>query len=329
MAPCPGYQGDSGLAKKRADGSAQARGASVTAAKVPLAAAGAAVLRQQYDKMRATEAGTRQGDDIEALHQMRVATRRLRAALRIFVADDLRSTFLSIEADVRAIASALGAVRDLDVFGEELRARAEGAPEESVAIGTLLESLERVRTHRREELRAVLDGPAARRFWEAFPVAVDELERSADDGDTVRKVAPRVIAARLSKVIKAGDRLSAPTSTELHEFRIACKRLRYACEFFKPWLAGRLDPIIQAATGIQDTLGALHDGDVTPDTLLDLVGAPGDSGSPRGATSNELERMLLRMMRDRLAKRDELLVRFRDQWADLRALGGSIKLKTT
>src|SRR5450756_1736245 len=86
---------------------------------LPLAVAGAAILRQQYEKLRAAEAGTRLGEDIEELHQMRVATARLRVALRLFVTDPVREQFAGLEADARELAHALGAVRDLDVFRVE------------------------------------------------------------------------------------------------------------------------------------------------------------------------------------------------------------------
>lgn len=321
--------GVTGLTRKRAAaaGSAATIAATAMSAGAPLAVAGAAVLRQQFEKMRATEPGTRLGDDIEALHQMRVATRRLRAALRIFVGDELRPAFEPIEADVRTIARALGAVRDLDVFGEELRSRAGAVPADSIALGVLLEAGERVRSHRREELLAVLDGPAAMHFWEAFPGTVDLLERASDAAVTVRRAAPRLIRRRLKKVTRAGDGLHVPTSTELHELRIGCKRLRYACEFFKPWFARPLDPIIEAATGLQDTLGALHDGDVMPETLHTLVSALGAGGSLAAPSGRELAAAVLGMVRDRQQKRDELLLRFRNQWAAFREIGRSTRLK--
>lgn len=306
------------------------RGAAVApSANAPLAVAGAAILRQQYEQMRATEAGTRLGEDVEALHQMRVATRRLRAALGIFVPDEVREAFAPIEEDAREIARALGTVRDLDVLRDELRARAEAVPADAPALGALLDALERVRGERRAELGAVLDGPAARRFWEAFPGAVDALEQTADPRVTVRKAAPALLHRRLEKVTRSVQRLKAPTTSELHRLRIQCKRLRYACEFFKPWFEHQVEPIVEITTDLQDTLGSLHEGDLATDSLQALVKAALASGTPAPVGGYELTDATLALLHDRQQERDDLLVRFRDQRAKLRALARATKLKAT
>jgi CHAD domain-containing protein len=171
-------------------------------ADLPLAVVGAATLRQQFEKLRAREEGTRQGEDVEALHQMRVANSRLRVALRVFVTDAVREPFADVEAGASELAQALGAVRDLDVFREELRARAEQVSVDAPAIGSLLEALDRVRVVRRAELIAVLDGRVARRMEKEFPKAVDALEQTAANRETVASDAPRLINKRLKKVVR-------------------------------------------------------------------------------------------------------------------------------
>ena len=82
----------------------------------PISEAGRKVLRFHYLRMISHEAGTRQGEDIEELHDMRVATRRLRSAIgtfRLFYQKKYHKRFMS---DLRDVGIVLGRVRDFDVF---------------------------------------------------------------------------------------------------------------------------------------------------------------------------------------------------------------------
>src|SRR4028119_1683211 len=88
-----------------------------------------AVLRKQFAAMRAHEPGTRLGEDSEELHDMRVATRRMRAALKLF------SAALPEQADfyrneLKWVAGVLGEVRDLDVHIEQLEELSSEAEED-------------------------------------------------------------------------------------------------------------------------------------------------------------------------------------------------------
>lgn len=91
-------------------------------------------LRQQLQEMISHLDGTRRGDDIEALHDMRVASRRLRAALSVFAAAFPPKPFGLIEKEVAKTTDALGAVRDSDVQIEFLQAAIDKAPE-SAKVG--------------------------------------------------------------------------------------------------------------------------------------------------------------------------------------------------
>ena len=93
-------------------------------------------LRQQLFEMMSHLEGTRQGSDMEALHDMRVASRRLRAALSVFAAAFPPKPFALIEKEVAKTTDALGAVRDSDVQIEFLQVAADAAPE-SEKVGLL------------------------------------------------------------------------------------------------------------------------------------------------------------------------------------------------
>ena len=93
-------------------------GSTAIEADAPIGGVALAVLRRQFTALLAREPGTRLGDDPEELHDMRVASRRLRAALSLF-ADVLPPSAAKLEDDLRWVGHTLGAVRDLDVQQEQ------------------------------------------------------------------------------------------------------------------------------------------------------------------------------------------------------------------
>ncbi|MEP7215841.1 MAG: CHAD domain-containing protein, partial [Anaerolineaceae bacterium] len=108
-----------------------------------------AVMRKQFVAFVANEGGTRIGEDIEALHDMRVATRRLRAAMSAF-GPFLPPRIATFRTQFGWIAAALGEVRDLDVQIDRMSEwRAEVTPAQAVA----LDGVERLLTERRHLAR--------------------------------------------------------------------------------------------------------------------------------------------------------------------------------
>lgn len=136
-------------------------------------------LRQQLDELLHNLPGTRAGDDIEALHDMRVASRRLRAALSIFAEVYPLKEFRPLEKQVARITDALGAVRDADVQIEFMQARREAAPEsERVGLDAFIDHLSQQRDAERVHLVKALDRVEKSRFRTDF----DALLADADAG---------------------------------------------------------------------------------------------------------------------------------------------------
>ena len=118
-----------------------------------------AVLRRNLGSMLAHEAGTRLGEDIEQLHDMRVATRRLRAALALF-AGVLPGPARQLRDEFGWLADELGSVRDLDVQLERLDSWRDELPDEDGgALADLARLLGRERDAARENLLTCLDSP--------------------------------------------------------------------------------------------------------------------------------------------------------------------------
>jgi CHAD domain-containing protein len=243
--------------------------------------AAAKTLRFHLVRMLEHEEGTRLGEDIEELHDMRVATRRMRMALRVF--DDYldRDVVRPVLKGLRRTGRTLGAVRDLDVFNEKTRRYLDGLPAERAGeLDGLLAAWRGERERQRERMVEYLDG----RRYRAF------VERTLEllDGP-VEQLAPRVSLAprpqRVAQVLPGvlyGDMgavwafdgqlggLETPLP-RFHALRIACKGLRYTLEFFEDVLGPGARPLIKRVKGLQDHLGDLQDAVVTSGVLRDFI----------------------------------------------------------
>ncbi len=233
-----------------------------------LAEAGRKVLRFHLARMVAREAGAREGASAEELHGMRVATRRQRAAWRVFGdAFEPRRT-RRYRRRLRRVASDLGAVRDLDVLIDAVDTYRDGLPSlEAQSLEPLIAAWQ----DRRETARAVLvrelDSGGYQRWLD------DYLAFAQAEGQAVHNVAPtephRVRDTMPSRIWAAhqGVRAYEPVMrwadvTTLHELRIAAKWLRYTLEFMREVLGRDAGPVIEKIVALQDHLGWLHDADV-------------------------------------------------------------------
>jgi CHAD domain-containing protein len=218
--------------------------------------------------MLAREAGTRTGTDAEDLHAMRVATRRMRAAWRIFGDGfDARAT-RKLQRRLRDIARRLGDVRDFDVLLEGLEAyRAELPPGERRALQPLVDAWAARRDEARGRLLRELDSDDYARFAEDFRAFVHTegaaaAEVVASQPHHVRDTAPSRIWAAYEQVRAYEPVLRWADVEALHELRIAAKWLRYSIEFVKEPLGPDVETLVPRVTALQDHLGWLHDADV-------------------------------------------------------------------
>jgi len=215
--------------------------------------------------------------DIEGVHDMRVASRRLRSALHDF-APYLRKRRLSVaRGELKAVAGALGKVRDHDVAIEELEKLAAGAPPEIVAgIEKFADERRAARVKTRAMLLDALTEQAIAQLREDFSGALEKAVKPrgkrrkkkrngerADESFTFRDAGREIITARLAEVHELSASLYHPLDAEpLHRLRIAAKRLRYAIELFSQCFpAGTLKPFAEEVAALQSSLGTLHDCD--------------------------------------------------------------------
>jgi CHAD domain-containing protein len=240
-----------------------------------------AVLRRQLAIVRAKEPGTRLGEDPEELHDMRVATRRLRAALSLF-AGVLPVRAQVYRAELGWMGRMLGAVRDLDVQLEGLAETpgdvAEWSAEHWPADHDPLEDLSDLLECEREDARAALLGALDSVRWERLSKGMAAM---VQQGPARRLAAARVPAAsglpelvlrRHHKAARAGRRAKKSGEvTDFHQLRIRCKRLRYALEFGAEVYDGRTSRFVRQLTALQDELGLMQDAEVASLRLADLA----------------------------------------------------------
>jgi CHAD domain-containing protein len=234
-----------------------------------IAEAGRKVLRFHLARMIAREPGTRDGTDPEELHGMRVATRRQRAAWRVFGPAFRAGRTKAHRGRLRDVASRLGAVRDLDVLLEAAdRYRAELSVAEQRALEPLLSGWRTHRDDARQLLVRELDSDGYRRWVE------DYSEFVRHEGLAVAPVSPtqphRVRDTASSQILAAYEAVRAYEPVlrwadveTLHELRIAGKWLRYTIEFVREALGPDAAILIARVTALQDHLGELNDADVT------------------------------------------------------------------
>ncbi len=241
-----------------------------------------ATLRRYFSNFLAHEPGTRLGEDPEELHDMRVAARRLRSAIRIFK-PVLPLRFEVLSAELKWIAGALGEVRDLDVRLDWLaQVRAQSSWDEDVAIGPLIDGVRQSRADSRERLLAAL---SSQRFQDMMAKLATALR--TNDTSTAESATPVVDYAgpALRKCFRrfrraAGDLSPDSDASAYHEVRTSAKRLRYSVECFQSILGRRARRLIDAAKEAQDLLGEYQDSAVTMAWLRDTATVRGTALPP-------------------------------------------------
>ncbi len=234
--------------------------------------------------MRLNEAILLERRDASALHQMRVAIRRLRSAFSLF--GDLVEDAMGerLQADLKRMTEPLGRARNLDVFlSTTLPAERERHPDEVGLLG-LERQLEEARGKAYAEVEVLLDSEAWRSLlldligWiNAGPWLRDERgDRPVRRDEPARDFADRELDRRRRQVKKRGRHLDRLSPEERHRVRIAAKKLRYGAEFFATLYPGRKAARRHAAfgkalSGLQDQLGALNDIATAHDVVRDEV----------------------------------------------------------
>jgi CHAD domain-containing protein len=287
-----------------------------------LAEAGRKVMRYHFAEMLRHEDGVRLGEDIEALHDMRVATRRLRAAFEVFKEAFKPAALKPHLTGLRMAGRTLGSVRDLDVLLEKLGRYLKTLPEERrPGLQPLLNAWQDERQRARATLLTHMDSREYAVFKRKFNVFLNTPGAGARsipaDQPTpfiVRDLAPVLIYRRLASVRAFGPYLQGASLEQLHALRIEFKKLRYSVEYFSEALGKRSKDVIDSLKKMQDHLGDLNDANVATRLLRDFIDNWEISQAMLPINERQNIEEVVNYMAYRHAERHQLMLSFQQTW---------------
>ena len=230
---------------------------------------GAEFMLEQVQQIESQIVGVQAGKDIEYIHQMRVASRRLRNGLDLF-RECLPGKKSRVWLDnVRSITHALGNARDMDIQIAELSQLYDDDLDEKYKPGysRLLLRLKQKRTKAQKKINKTI---FKLKEDDTLSILAAHLSKLADKSDIVDLFTPSLyqkafdaIHADLTEFLSYRSFIREQDNIDkLHAMRIAGKHLRYTMEVFAPLYEGALDPFIILMKNIQNLLGEIHDNDV-------------------------------------------------------------------
>jgi CHAD domain-containing protein len=218
------------------------------------------LIRQRLSALSRSLPAARAGD-VPAIHQARVATRRLREALPLVARG---SAGRKLARTVRRLTRALGPVRELDVALltlEEL-GRAQEVPR--AAVQSLQQAIRQERTRMHRDMKRTVDRCRLDKLTDRLLVHAKKRDRMAV---RPRLADPKQLRAARERAARRAERLRASIDNaaaiylpdRLHDVRIAVKKLRYAMEIVRELSGSRATARIMTLKRAQDLLGRIHD----------------------------------------------------------------------
>jgi CHAD domain-containing protein len=249
------------------------------------------LIRQRLAALSRTLPGARKGD-VHAVHQARVATRRIREALPLVAPG---KSGKSLTKSVRRLTRALGRVRELDVALLNLDQLRNSGDVPVAAVARLRQLVTEERQRLGLEMVRRLQQYNLPKFQKK---AVDAARRSpskTEAGDAGRRVAAAMArAARRAVALRAAMDNAAGIylPDRLHEVRIAVKKLRYALEIARDLSASRATARIRTLKRVQDLLGRMHDLEML---IARTRAIQGRAGAANLRLSGDLDRLVRRL----------------------------------
>jgi CHAD domain-containing protein len=271
--------------------------------------------------------GVRAQRGSEPVHDLRVASRRVRTALGLLDEATPAKRYRRWDGQLKRLASALSRARDTDVQADFLRAflKAHRDPPLRPGIQRLLLRLRERRRKQQVKIRRELDRFVARGTLREIRREFLPIEKPRRSPGPSRSAAaepparagrtPRPILKRLEEMLAYEPYIAKPhRRKELHRMRIAAKHFRYALEAFAPRYGRRLDPWIRTAKRLQTELGEVHDCDVWVHEALPKF----LEDEHKRAGFREIKPGIAALLRDRRRRRKQVYRMFLRRWKKLR-----------
>jgi CHAD domain-containing protein/transposase len=289
-----------------------------------MAEAGRKVLGFHFAQMLKHESGARLGEDIEALHDMRVATRRMRAALRVFGSAFAKKKHKRLKEGLQATGRALGPVRDLDVLLDKLKHYQQELPEQDrPGLNALVDAWDSQRQAARTRMLAYLDSQEYLRFKQYLLKFVETKGFGArpqpqgqPTAQQLQYIVPRLIYSRYEEVGAYEPLLKNASLETLHQLRLTFKAFRYTLEFFQELLGKEGRAVIGELKAMQDHLGALNDAQVTSQLLHDFQVEWDKQQAELPLAERQSPAQVMGYLNSTIEERHRLLVSFPQAWAN-------------
>lgn len=241
--------------------------------------AAARIFSASLDHFAANAALMPASDAAESVHQMRVALRRLRAAIGLMRPALDGPALETAGEEAKALANVLGAARNWDVFGDMLKAPREVFGSDP-SFHALSAAVERRRAQAYREARKTLASPQVAQFVEALRLAIAHRDWRINEDmrakGSARDFASAALTRLRKRLLKKSRGLATLSPEARHRARIALKKARYGAEFFNSLYSDRkaARAYLRALAKMQDGLGAFNDMAVA-NSLLDDIDAEG------------------------------------------------------
>ena len=235
---------------------------------------GTGVLLRHIQALQQEIEGVRLAQDIEYIHRMRVASRRLRSALPIFSGCYPARKVMTWTRGVRKITRALGIARDTDVQIDLVKQVFSSLPATTLQPGLrrLILRLSQQRVKLQAKVLLAVDeltgSGLVADMTNQFNESLAHFPETLPNTHTLYQLGFDSLNLRLDEFLNYEQYIYFPERiTELHAMRIAAKRLRYEMEIFAPLYPEELKSYLQVIRKVQENLGNIHDCDVWAITL--------------------------------------------------------------
>ena len=239
------------------------------------------------------DAGVRTGEEPEAVHQARVATRRMRSDINTF-RDVLEAEAVRrLRTELKWLGGLLGEVRDTDVLIARLGHRLKEVEGPAAGRKGLLDSLVTRREEARRKLLLAMRGGRYARLLQALVEVAQAPPLKVRGDQPAAAVLPGLAAAPWKALVRSVQKLPKhPADEQLHAVRIAAKRARYAAEAAAPVVGHPAVRLAAAVAGLQETLGDFNDAVVARLWLTSVAPGLGPAGAFYAGVLSERERSL-------------------------------------
>jgi len=262
--------------------------------------------------------------EIEHIHQSRVSSRRLRAALQVYTPCFRRKTVKRWREEVKKITLRLGETRDIDVQINYLEELTKKNPYNLPGIAFLLEKHRSKRFKLQAKVESsIIDFENSGTIEE---IRADIIEESEGQGKFTQPDIPTLNFVVENLQLRFSDLLSfekyiqnEAAIKQHHQLRIAAKRLRYALELSQESYGDKMKTMIATVKGFQDILGEIHDADVWIEYIPKITSKVSHKlpRRKRGEIVNDLDLLHKQV----IVRRHKLYLEFSSSWGEQNGKG--------